>query len=120
MRLLILTSLLPLALSIPVSFESREAEQCSPASYIIYGFEYSENSLNRQASILFGFLPTYNNYTSIDDPATAGAICNAVSANGELPNETECTTGRANLLFDLRAPQEDMDYQIVHSWHCNG
>lgn len=120
MRLLTpLLTLIP-ALSLAAPFETRQAEPCAPTSYTITNFKYTAGPSGAPAQILFNFKSAYADTSIIDDPSLAGATCNATATDGQIPNETECSTGRANLIFDLRAPQQNADFQVPHSWHCNG
>ncbi|KAF2661929.1 hypothetical protein K491DRAFT_586409 [Lophiostoma macrostomum CBS 122681] len=120
MHILIPSLFLFPALCLASLLDNREAEPCAPTSYTITNFHYTAGPSGAPAQIVFDFQSAYANTSFIDDPALAGAVCNATAANGEIPNETECSTGRANLIFDLRAPQQNADFQIPHSWHCNG
>ena len=107
-------------LCLAAPLETRQVDPCAPTSYTITNFQYTAGPSGTTAQIIFDFKSAYTDVSFIDDASIAGATCNATAADGQIPNETECSTGRANLFFDLRAPQQNADFQIPHSWHCNG
>ncbi|KAF2746346.1 hypothetical protein M011DRAFT_459479 [Sporormia fimetaria CBS 119925] len=110
--------LLPtLALTSPL--HTRQSSPCVPTSYTISNYQYT-TSASTGARILFNFNSAFSNPSIITDPASTGATCDASDPSGSIPFSNECSTGRRNLMFDLRGPQERAEFQIIHSWRCNG
>lgn len=118
MQFLILTAVLLPALSLAAPLDNRQAEPCAPTSYTISNYKYTSGSSGAQ--IFFNFQSAFSNPAIIEDASSAGATCDTSSASGTIPNENECSTGRSNLFYDLRGPQQNGDFQIIHSWRCNG
>lgn len=96
-------------------------EACTPESYTISGFNFTSGP-NQAQHVRWNFASTFSDGSIIVDPAmTNGAVCeNQSESSDSFPNETVCSTGRDNLLFDLTAPVGQSAYQIIHSWKCNG
>lgn len=97
---------------------TRQTEPCAPVSYAITNYRYTSGPAG--ARITFDFQSTFSDPSIIEDSASAGAVCDANSPSGTIPTSNACSTGRQNLGFDLRAPQQNHDFQIFHDWRCNG
>lgn len=110
--------LLPAAiLAAPSSLAARAGDElCAPTSYTLSDFTLVTSSTS--AYLNFNFKSTFTDPSIIQDAVTGGANCVAWGAS--IPNSNECRVPNRNLLFDLRAPQEQAFYQITHTWICNG
>jgi hypothetical protein len=117
MHLITFTSLLVPALSFASPLSVRQAELCAPTTYKISNFQYTSQPSG--ASIHFNFRSQFVDPSIIEDGSLAGATCSASAASGTIPNSNLCSTG-TDLQFDLRAPQQNADFQIIHSWKCQG
>lgn len=106
------------ALAAPVSTET--ADPCIPTSYTISNYILSTDADPASASLSLSFNSHFSNPAIINDPASAGAICAANAFATELPMETECSTGRQNLLLYLAGATGSGKYQLIHDWRCNG
>ncbi|KAF2113390.1 hypothetical protein BDV96DRAFT_648355 [Lophiotrema nucula] len=116
MHFFAVASLLPaLALAAPVV---RQADPCVPTSYTISNYVYTPGS-SSGSGLDFHFQSHFSNSSIIEDPASAGTDCGASSSTATLPGENECKTGRNNLYFDIRS-QQTYDYELIHTWKCNG
>ncbi|KAF2242915.1 hypothetical protein BU26DRAFT_438005 [Trematosphaeria pertusa] len=123
MRYLKLASLLLPAASLaaPTSLSARQDPACAPTSYAIADFTYTTGPSSSSPHVSFNFQSFFSNPAIINDPSSAGATCDADGESVDaFPMETECSTGRVNLMFDLRAPVDQANFQIIHTWHCNG
>ncbi|KAF2684379.1 hypothetical protein K458DRAFT_338451 [Lentithecium fluviatile CBS 122367] len=116
------TFLLPaMALAAPASLSARQDTACAPTSYTITDFKYTTGASSSNPTVHFGFKSVFSNPSIISDPSSGGAACDSTGATlDSFPNETECSTGRANLMYDLRARVDQANFQIIHQWHCNG
>ncbi|KAF2731646.1 hypothetical protein EJ04DRAFT_514411 [Polyplosphaeria fusca] len=117
---IILAHILPiLTLALPSPAEAK-ADGCIPTAYETSNFRYFTNSSERGASVSYNFKSYFEDPTIIEDASISTALCEVTAEDGTIPNETVCSTGRSNLLFDLRAPQDKTEYQLIHQWKCNG
>lgn len=114
--------LLPaIALAAPSTLSARQDAACAPTSYTISEFKYTTGASASNPTVHFGFKPTFSNPSIITDASLPGATCDSTGATlDSFPNETECSTGRANLLYGLRARVDKASFQIIHQWKCNG
>jgi hypothetical protein len=122
MYLSVLTStILPLmALAAPASLSVRQ-DECTPKLYDLGDFDYSNGPSGSNVTLFFGFQSSFKDPSIINDPAVGRVTCSAKAPSVDsFPNEVECSSGRANLMFDLRAPVNKFNYQIIHTWQCNG
>ncbi|KAF2475624.1 uncharacterized protein BDR25DRAFT_300652 [Lindgomyces ingoldianus] len=96
-------------------------EVCSPTQYTIKGYTYTfSKDPDNIARLSFNFQSLFPGGSTINDPALNTVACDISSPTGVIPNEVECSSGRKNFYFDLRGPQENADFQFIHTWQCNG
>ncbi|KAF2019296.1 hypothetical protein BU24DRAFT_489288 [Aaosphaeria arxii CBS 175.79] len=109
--------LLPsLALSSPLL--TRQTSPCAPTSYTITNYLYT-TSPSSGATVHFTFQSHFPDPSLIQDAVSSPTSCDAKSPDGTIPNSNACTADR-RLLFDLRGPQERGEWQVSHSWRCDG
>ncbi|KAF2002230.1 hypothetical protein P154DRAFT_521061 [Amniculicola lignicola CBS 123094] len=122
------TLLLTPTLSTPVTGATgvtarQQSQPCAPLSYTISNYLY-DSKVDGPARLLFVFKSEFRNTSIgiITDPAQEGSKCEVVSETETLPMEGECSTGRGNLMFNIRGRvgQETGDLQIIHDWRCEG
>ncbi|ORY11823.1 hypothetical protein BCR34DRAFT_483656 [Clohesyomyces aquaticus] len=102
-----------------LSLTTRQTDPCAPSSYTITNYQYISSPSG--ARIYFNFHSHFPNPSIITDASmTAGATCDTNASNGVIPNENECSTGRNNFFFDLAGPPKDANFQLIHTWMCNG
>ncbi|KAH9868823.1 hypothetical protein J1614_007898 [Plenodomus biglobosus] len=119
--MLYLTTLITLSLSItalalPSTLQSRADDACAPTSYTISAYTLTTSPTSSKVS--FTLRSTFSNTTNIVDSVINSAQC--VADGPVIPNNNECEVEGRKLLFDLRGPQEEAYYQIIHTWLCNG
>ncbi|KAF2180523.1 hypothetical protein K469DRAFT_714505 [Zopfia rhizophila CBS 207.26] len=128
MHYLTFTALLLPALSFASPLTARQNPACTPTSYDITDYVYTEttdtaNPDADSAHINFSFSSHFVVGAPVVDPAQGSVSCDANSSDGSggsVPNENECSSGRRNFYFALRGPQERADFQLIHSWQCEG
>lgn len=113
--------LLPAAIMAAPSTLDRRAgdELCTPNIYTLS--DYVLITSNASASVSFKFKSEFPPNAATDDAVQGGLTCDAYGP--AIPNNNECNTGSGKprqLLFDLRAPQNQSHYQVTHTWRCNG
>ncbi|KAK1909786.1 hypothetical protein P3342_007958 [Pyrenophora teres f. teres] len=99
----------------PATLNVRDDEICTPVSYTIS--DYTLTTSSTSGIVDFTFQSAFSVRT-LDDPVQSGAHCGASGVS--VPNSNECQVANRRLLFDLRGPQEQAYYQIMHTWSCNG
>jgi hypothetical protein len=112
---------LPAAITAAPSALSTRAgdELCAPTSYTLS--DYVLVTSNASASVSFKFESEFALNAPAEDLVQNGLTCDA--SGPVIPNNNECTAAGGKtreLLFDLRAPQDQSHYQISHTWRCNG
>lgn len=118
---LIATLLPAFILAAPTQLSARQNPACTPTCYTISDFSYSTGASSTNPHVHFKFQPTFSDLSIMTDLASNGATCDATGSSVDsFPMEAECSTGRANLLFDLRAPVDKVEFQIIHTWQCEG
>lgn len=105
-----------LCLTFPVDTNAEEIDACTPTNYTISNYIYTANPSG--TTLTFNFQSHFQDNSIVTDSASVGATCAASSLTLALPNETECSTGRQNLLYDLAGPTGSGTYQIIHTWKC--
>ncbi|KAF1960520.1 hypothetical protein CC80DRAFT_488832 [Byssothecium circinans] len=114
----LITLLLPtLLLAAPLA---PRADDCVPTIYTINEYTFTTGANSTNPAVHFYFIPTYTNPSIITDPSlitTGGSSCGANAATLDtFPTESECSTGRANLIWDLRNRVDRAEIQIIHGW----
>lgn len=108
------------ALAAPAPLSTETADPCIPTSYTISNYILSTDADPASANLTLSFTSHFSNPAIITDPASTGATCLASAPALELPMETECSTGRQNLLLYLAGPTGSGKYQLIHDWRCDG
>lgn len=109
------------ALGAPAIGSPRQADPCAPTDYTISEFKYTTGPSASNPTVHFAFKSAFSDPSIIQDPSSTGATCDSTGATlDSFPNETECSTGRGNLLYGLRARVDQANFNIVHQWRCNG
>lgn len=117
--LLSLLFLLPtLAIAFPSPLLARQSPSpCAPTTYRISSFTLTPSTLH------FTFQSFFPTPSLVTDPASLEpATCSATASNttGTFPSEFTCSTGRTNLIIDVRGEKPGREYQVGHWWRCNG
>jgi hypothetical protein len=113
--------LFPAAIMAAPSALNRRAgdELCTPTSYTLSDYVLITSSAS--ASVSFQFKSEFPLSAPTEDAVQGGLTCDA--SGSVIPNSNECKDGNGKtrqLLFDLRAPQDQSHYQVTHTWRCNG
>jgi hypothetical protein len=94
-------------------------ELCAPTLYTLSNYVLVTSDAS--AYLSFNFKSEFPSGTPAQDPVQSGFVCDAVGP--VIPNNNVCNINgvkNRELLFDLRAPQDQSHYQITHTWACNG
>jgi hypothetical protein len=103
-----------LLLAAPTDLLSTRQSVCTPTSYSISNFTYTPQNVH------FAFKSSFSDLSAVADPASEGTTCDGAAANDVFPSEFACSTGRTNLIINLRSDKPSNKYQVSHFWKCNG